>query len=264
MNHVKYLLPVAAILLAGCGTIAARPTDKGEIIRAAQGAYYNLPKQGLSEFTCSVIPDWAATLKQELKSDVRPDNPALKLLNGIHFWVSVSESGKIRLSHQVDTNPSASQLDDFQKAISGTEETIDGFWKSATVFLLTTAFPSADSSYEMSEQRGNYLLSYRQGSYDVLTTFAKDYSITEIKVTSATLTSLLKPKFTKIEGGFLLAGYDADYQANHAGASHVSTEVQYQEMEGLRLPSDVIIRTAIGGTSREMRHHLTDCQVKRR
>lgn len=264
MKDVKCLLPIATVMLAGCGRITARPMDKGEIIRAARGAYYNLPKEGVNEFARSVIPDWAATLKQELKSDVRPDNPALKLLNGIHFWVSVSETGKIRLGHQVDINPSPSQVDDFQKAISGTEETIDGFWKSATVFLLTTAFPSADSSYEISEQQGDYVLSYRQGSYDILTTFAKDYSITEIKVTSATLTSLLKPKFTKIDRGFLLAGYDADYQVNHAEASHISTEIQYQEMEGLRLPSDVIIRTAIGGTSREMRHHLTDCRVKRR
>lgn len=255
---------MAAIVLAGCGRTAARPTDKAEIIRAAQRAYYNLPREGVSEFTCSVIPDWAAMLKQELKSDVRPDNPALNLLNGIHFWVTVTETGKIRLSHQVDTNPSPPQLDDFQKAISGTEEAIDGFWKSATVFLLTTAFPSADSSYELSEQQGNYLLSYRQGSYDILTTFAKDYSITEIKVTSTTLTSSLKPKFTRIDGGFLLSGYEADYEVNHAGALHVATEIQYQEIEGLRLPSDLIVRTAAGGTSHEVLHHLTDCQVKRR
>lgn len=263
MKYVQGLFLLAAIVVFGCRIITAKPAAKDEILRAAQNSYYNLPKQGLSELTCSVIPDWAGTLRQELKSDVPADNPALKLLNGIHFWVSVSETGKIKLSHQVDTNPSPSQLDDFQKAISGTEEQIDGFWKSAAAFLLTSALPNADSGYELSEQQGSYVLSYREGNYDILTTLAKDYSITEIKVTSATLTSSLKPKFTKSNGSFLLAGYDAEYEVKNGGASHLSTEIQYQEVEGLLLPSDLIMRAPVRGTSRETRLHLTDCQVKR-
>lgn len=265
MKSVGYLLPLAAILLAGCGRTSAKPTDNDEIIRAAQSAYYNLPKEGVTEFTCSVIPDWAATLRQELKSDFRPDNPALKLLNGIHFWVSVNETGKVKLTHQVDANPtSPSQLDDFQKAISGTEEMIDGFWKSAAAFLLTSALPKAGSSYRLSDQDGAYLLSYREGDYDILTTLGKDYSIIEIKVNTATLTSSLKPRFAKTDAGFLLVGYDADYEVSHTGASHLSTEIQYQQVGGLRLPSDLIMRTSTGGTNRETRVHLADCQVKRR
>lgn len=264
MKSVGYLLPLASILLAGCGRTSAKLTDNDEIIRAAQSAYYNLPKEGVTEFTCSVIPDWAATLKQELKSDFRPDNPALKLLNGIHFWVSVNETGKIKLTHQVDANPtSPSQLDDFQKAISGTEEMIDGFWKSAAAFLLTSALPKAGSSYRLSYQDGGYLLSYREGDYDILTTLAKDYSIAEIRVTAPTLNSLLKPKFAKTDSGYLLTAYDADYEVNHAGASHVSAKIQYQEVDGLHLPSDLTMRVSAGEKNHEMRVHLADYQVKR-
>lgn len=264
MKSRRYLLPLAAILLAACGRTSAKPADKDDVIRAAQSSYYNLPKKGLAEFTCSVIPDWAAALKQETKSDVRPDNPAFKLLNGIHFWVSVSETGRVRLTHQVDAQPtSPSQLDDFQKAISGTEEMIDGFWKSAAAFLLTSALPKPGSSYRLSDQDGSYLLSYREGNYDILTTLAKDYSITEIKVTTPTLNSLLKPKFAKTDSGLLLTAYDADYEVDHAGASHVSAEIQYQDVDGLRLPSDLTMRTSTGDKNREMRVHLADYQVKR-
>lgn len=265
MKPVGYLLPLAAILLAGCGRTSARPADKDEIIRAAQNSYYNLPRKGLAEFTCSVIPDWAAALKEETKSDVGPDNPALKLLNGIHFWVSVTETGGVRLTHQIDAQPtSPSQLDDFQKAISGTEEMIDGFWKSAAAFLLTSALPKVGSSYKLSDLDGNYLLSYREGNYDILTTLAKDYSITEIKVTAPTLNSSLKPKFAKTDSGFLLTAYDADYEVTHAEASHVSAEIQYQDVGGLRLPSDLTMRTSTGEKNHEMRVHLADYQVKRR
>ena len=44
------------------------------------------------ELQCSVTPDWAAIFSEELKSEIKPDNAALKLLNGIHFWVSVTEN----------------------------------------------------------------------------------------------------------------------------------------------------------------------------
>ena len=229
-QHFRYLafFFVLAFVNEGC----ARTQDRSDFIRTAQSAYYSLPKKGITELQCSLAPDWAAILRQEMKTEVKPDNAGLKLLNRVRFWVSVSETGKAKLRHQVDRYPqSPRDMDDLQKAIGGVEETVDGFWRTASVFLFTSALPKPETAYQLSEQDSSYLLSYRDGGYDIVTTLAKDYAISEVKVSSATLSSSLKPRFTKTEAGFLLTAYDADYKQGAAAPAHVSVQITYQDVE---------------------------------
>jgi hypothetical protein len=198
MRHSNYLRAIAALLFINWfSECSANSLDDRGLILAAQSVYYNLPNQGVTELQCSVTPDWATMLSEELKSEIKPDNAALKLLNRIHFWVAVSENGETKLTHQVDANPeSTSDMDNFQKAINGIEETMDGFWKTASVFLLTSPLPRPEASYQLSEAERKHVISYREGSYAIVTTLAEDYTVSEIKVTSATLSSSLKPRFT--------------------------------------------------------------------
>lgn len=266
MGHPRCFRGLAAFLVlavfsGGC----AHRANKGDFIRTAQSKYYSLSNNGVTELQFSVIPDWASLLSHEMKTEVKPDNAGLKLLGGVHFWASVTETGRARLTHQVDAYPqSTSGLDNLQKAIGGVEETLDGFWRTASVFLFTSAFPKPETPYQLSEKDGNYLLSYRDGNYDIVTTIAGDYEITEIKVTSATLSSSLKPRFTKTDAGFLLAAYDADYKQAAAQPGHISVQITYQDVEKLHLPSDLVIETTSEGAGYEMRLHLADYQIKRR
>jgi hypothetical protein len=254
------VLLVLAVPASGC----SHKPDKGDFIRTAQASYYSLSKNGITELQCSVAPDWAAILRQEMKTEVKPDNAGLKLLNGVHFWVSVSETGKAKLTHQVDGYPqSMSGMDDLQKAIGGVEESVDGFWRTASVFLFTSALPKPETTYQLSEQDGSHLLSYRDGGYDILTTIAKDYAISEINASSATLSSSLKPKFTKTKAGFLLTAFDADYKQGAGAPAHISVQVTYQEVERFQLPSDLIIQTTSEGAPHDMRLHFADYQIKR-
>ena len=262
-QHFRYLAVFLVLSLGNEGCAYAQ--DKGDFIRTVQGAYYSLPKKGITELQCSVAPDWAAILRQEMKAEVKPDNAALKLLNGVRFWVSVSETGKAKLTHQVDHYPqSPRDMDNLQKAIGGAEETVDGFWRTASVFLFTSALPKPETAYQLSEQDGTYLLSYRDGGFDIVTTLAKDYAISEVKVTSATLSSSLKPKFTKTNAGFLLTAYDADYKQGDADPAHVSVQITYQDVESFQLPSDLVVQTTSEGAKHYMLLHFADCQIKRR
>ena len=112
MRRSKIVQLLLVTLLCGC-FFAARGTgtDKREILRAAQQSYYNLPSQGFIEFQCSVIPDWMAILKEELKSEVPPDHPGLKVLNKIHFWLSWDQKGSPKLTHQSDYIPTDQKID---------------------------------------------------------------------------------------------------------------------------------------------------------
>jgi len=262
-QHFRYLAVLSVLALANEG--CAYTQDKGDFIRAVQGAYYSLPKKGITELQCSFAPDWAAILGQETKTEVKSDNAGLKLLNGVHFWVSVSETGKAKLTHQVDRYPqSPPNMDDFQKAIGGVEETVDGFWRTASVFLFTSALPKPETAYQLSEQDGSYLISYRDGEYDIVTTLAKDYAISEIKVSSATLSSSLKPRFTKTKAGLLLTAYDADYKQGAADPAHVSVQITYQDVESFQVPLDLVLQITSEGAKHYMLLHFGDCQIKRR
>jgi len=227
-QYFRYLAVFSVLALVNEGW--AHTQDKGDFIRTAQAAYYSLPKKGVAELQCSVAPDWAAILRQEMKTEVKPDNAGLNLFNGVRLWVSVSETGKAKLTHQIDRYPQSSPDMDNQ-AIGGVEETVDGFWRTASVFLFTSALPKPETAYQLSEQDSRYLLSYRDGGYDIVTTLAKDYAISEVKVSSATLSSSLKPRFTKTEAGFLLTAYDADYKQGAAAPAHVSVQITYQDVE---------------------------------
>jgi|SRR5215467_971635 len=239
--------------------------DKSDFIRAVRGAYYSLPKKEIKELECSVEQDWAAILRQEIKAEVKPDNAGLKLLNGVRFWVTVSETGKAKLTHQVDQYPqSPGDMDNLQNAIGGTEETVDGFWRTASLFLFSSALPKPETAYQLSAQDGSYLLSYRDGGFDIVTTLAKDYAISEVKVSSATLSSSLKPKFTRTKAGFLLTAYDADYKQGVADPAHVSVQITYQDVESLQLPSDLVVQTTSDGAKHYMRLHFGECKIKRR
>jgi hypothetical protein len=262
-QHFRYF--AVFLVLALVSEPCAHTQDKGDFIRTVQGAYYSLPKEGITELQCSVGPDWAAILSQEMKTEVKPDNAGLKLLNGVRFWVSVSETGNAKLTHQVDHYPqSPGDMDNLQKAIGGVEETTDGFWRAVSIFLFTSALPKPETAYQLSEQDSGYALSYRDGGYDIATTVAKDYAISEIKATSATLSSSLKPKFTKTTAGFLLTAYDADYKQGAADPAHVSVQITYQDVESFHLPSDLVVQTTSEGAKHYMRLHFANYQIKRR
>src|SRR5271165_4160083 len=95
MGHSRYFRRLAAFLvLAAFSCSCAHKANKGDFIRTAQSNYYSLSKHGVTELQFSVIPDWASLLSQEMKAEVKPDNAGLKLLGGVHFCASVSETGR--------------------------------------------------------------------------------------------------------------------------------------------------------------------------
>lgn len=225
--------------------------DKREILRAARQSYYNLPSQGFIEFQCSVIPDWTAILKNELKSDIPPDYPALKLLNQIHFWLSLDQKGSAKLTHQSDYTPTDQKsIENLRQTISGIEEVLSGFVHTISPFLFTSPFPEIDGEYEIEERQNQYWLSYREGRFGILTTMAKDFAVIEMKVVGPEFTGTIRPELRKTDRGFLVTAYRADYQpSSGSGSGQVSTQIDYEDVEGLQLPAKLHFDTTAGGST---------------
>ena len=256
-----------ALLLVGSLLVPdGSGADKREIIRRAQGSYYNLPRQGCLEFQAAVVVNWPAILSAELKSDISPDHPVLKLLNGLHFWLSLDQKGAAKLTHQRDAAPvNEKSMADLNQTISGVEEMLSGFSQTMAPFLFTSPFPPVESEYELEEEGDHYKISYREGGFEILNFMTRDLAITELRVSGADIKASVKPHNTKTENGYLVTGYEATYQsATGKDSSQVSVQIDYKEVDELQLPGKLVVNVTASGSTHRMELQFADYQVKKR
>src|SRR5260370_20432013 len=266
MQRLKIVQVLLVALL--CGSSFAETgigTDKREIVRAARQSYYNLPSQGLIEFQCSVTPNWTAILKEELKSDIPPDHPGLKLLNKVHFWLSLDQKGSAKLTHQSDyTHTDQKSIENLNQTISGVEEVLSGFSQTMAPFLFTSPFPEIAGTYELQEQGDQYRLSYREGQFDILTIMKKDFAIVELKASGPQIIASVKPQISGAQKGFLVTGYQATYQASSGTDSYqLSVQIDYKEVEGFQVPAKLQVDATASGANHKLELQFTDYQIKR-
>ncbi len=145
------------------------------------------------------------------------------------------------------------------------EQAVSGFFETWSPFVLTSPFPELESEYQLEDLGKEYRLSYKEGSADVVTTMTKDLVITNLKVTTSTFDSVMKPQFAKSPGGFVLSGYDANYTPTSGpGLTHLIVQIEYQEISGLQLPHKLNMDVVYDGTPSQMELVFSDYQVKRR
>jgi hypothetical protein len=266
MRHAKPFQFWLAVLL-NC-TLLVPPgsaADKKDIIRQARQSYYNLPSQGLFEVQIAVTPNWTAFLHEELKSDIPPDHPALKFLNGLHFWLSLDQKGAAKISHQIDATPSSQQsLNGLNQTVSGVEQMLSGFAQSVSPFLFTSPFPEVESEYQLEEQGDQYRITYKEGDFNITTIMKKDFAITDLQVAGPAFTASGKPHFTKTDKGFLISGYESNYQFASGKESHLAVQIEYNNVEGLQLPGKLLVDATANGSTHKWQLQFSDYQVKKR
>lgn len=262
----QFKIGLALLLICGLLAPPGNSADKQEMIRQAKGAYYNLPSQGLIELESAVVPNWGAILKEELKTDIPPDHPALKLLSGLHFWVSLDQKGTAKLTHQTDTTPTnQTSMAGLNQTTSGVEEVLSGFWQTMAPFLFTSPFPEITNTYELQEHGDQYRLSYREGQFDILTIMKKDFAIVELKVSGPEFIASVKPQVISTPKGFLVTGYQATYQASSGAEPYqLSVQIDYKEVEGFQLPAKLQADVTANGATHKMELQFTDYQIKKK
>jgi len=241
--------------------------NKKQILQKARQAGYSLKDRGLLEFQANVNPNWRLVLKDLLASSPEQAETALKLLNGIHFTISMDPAGTVKVTHHADTAAPNQQAEQgFAQIYGGMEQAMSGFFDTWKPFMLTGAFPDVDSVYKLEETPTGYLLTYKEGeTTDVATRLSKDLLITEMKVTTPTFKSVLKPQFAKSPQGLLLTGYDATYDGT-SDNDHVilTVQIENQETSGQQLPHKLTLSGSSQGTPFSMELALSDYQVKNR
>jgi hypothetical protein len=249
-----------ALPLAHCADLP----DKREIVKKARAAYYSLRSRGLDEFEANVQPNWRLVLKDQLAQDPAGAEQGLKMLDGIHFQVSLDRSGATKITHHEDVAPTSEQAaEGFKQIFSGMEQAMSGFFDSWTPFMLTSPFPEAAGEYTLEELNNQYHLSYKDGSAAIATTMSKNLVISEIRVDSPAFKSVLKPEFIKSPQGLLLSGYEATYLGTAGGESvKLSVRIENQPINGFQLPGKLNLDGSYQGTPFQMELAFSNYQVK--
>ena len=218
----------------------------------------------MSEFQASIRPNWELTLKKELQSNPEGAQNGLKMLNGIHFSMTLDPQGNVKVEHNTDAPPpNEAAAAGFQQIYSGMDQAVSGFFATWSLFMLTSPFPAIESEYRLESVAGQYRLSYKDGGSDVVTTMNKDLTITGIVVDSPQFKSTILPQFAKSPKGLMLSSYTGDYKpASGPGVVHLNIRIDYQEVSGFQLPRALDLDSIYDGAPTQMQLAFSSYSVK--
>jgi hypothetical protein len=262
---LAFVLAGAHALAAPCACGASQP-DKREVVRSARRAYYSLRGHGVSEFQSNVQPNWRVMLKDLVASNPDGATAALKVLNGIHFTVSVSPTGKVTVDHRADAPATDAKMQEgFNQIFDGMQQALSGFFDSWSPFMLTSPLPDPEGDYQLEKVGNQYRLRYKDGNADIKTAMSKDLVISEITVASPSFKSTIRPRFANSVQGLLLIGYDASYEGTSDGVSvHLKAVIENQEASGVQLPGKLTLSGSYQKSPFEMELAFSNYQVKGR
>jgi hypothetical protein len=230
--------------------------DKAKTLEAARERYYNLRTLGMSEVQVAIQPNWEVLLEG---TNAAPS--ARTLLNKLHFWISIDAAGKFLLSHDGKALP-ADQVEGVEKIFKGVNSSVTGFFRTWSIFLLTSPFPAPGSDYSVERQANGFRFSQRQNDLDVAIETDNEFVITEIRAVEADRTSSLKPVLEKTPAGLVLKGYTASSRRSDGGNTTVHASLEYGTVSGLRLLHKVNLDTVFQGNAAKFEWVFTDYQVK--
>ena len=252
---------VATLLVAvACSLSRAAPQNdearKKQILTTARQRYYNLRQAGLTEFQVNIRPNW-----QEV-ADFQSNTAALRVLEGLHFTISIDSQSKLRMDHQSESIPANQKTSDYiEKIFKDMDAAVSRFISTWSVFMLTSPFSPDDSSYEIKEFADRYQFSHPEGATNVVTLADKRFKINEINVSGASFKALLKPMLKETPAGLILDGYAASYETGSRN-TQVEVRLEYQLVSGLQLPRKVNVNTLYEGKPAQLEWLFTDYQVK--
>jgi len=226
-------------LFVGIFASSTGAADDQQLFNQARRSYYNLKREGVSEFRCHVTLDWEAFL-DAVKADAARKEELLPILKKTHFEVLVGPDGAAFVSHQFDLAPPSEEVASRIQAMSGGfEQMITGFFQTWSQFMINSLFPSPKEKYELTNEGQTYRLSSSEGSTEVFMSFGHDFALDEMQMKSAGFDATVHPILVRTDRGFVLRSYTATYKASTGATQQIAVSIEYLPIQGLTLPSTV-------------------------
>src|ERR1700692_4135468 len=93
------LLTACALALLLPTVSSAQKPDKTETLKKARQSYYSLRDEGLTEFQCTMAPNWAFLLAEQREADPTAIDTAIQKLQALHFGLSLGLDGNAKVTH---------------------------------------------------------------------------------------------------------------------------------------------------------------------
>jgi hypothetical protein len=235
---------------------AQSKADDKKILDDMRQSYSTLQRQGLVELKASVTPNWEPLLVGVAPAR-RP--AALMLAAKLHFSVMADAKGLVTVTHQIMERPpdkvAAQALETLAKGI---EQSVYGFLMSWVPFMLSHLIPDKLDHFVLQDLGKEYLLSFKDSGTDVSVSFTKEFVIRELKTSQGSI----KPQLLQTSKGFVLTGYEGDYQDAALGHVTLKATLDSQVVGRLQLPRKVVLSTTIGENRTRMELGFTNYQLK--
>src|SRR5882724_517797 len=259
-SRLLRVLVVGLFMPLGCSVAYAstQKIDKKQLLSSARQKYYNLKRAGLVELESNIQPNWDVVLGPQTNA------ATLKLLNAIHFSMSIDSQSTFNMFHRTDDyaakQKSSGALDPIYL---GMHDAVSRFISTWSLFMLTSPFPDPDSECEVEQTADQIRFSRKERNDQVTTITNKDFSVSEITVVGEGFTASLKPVLETAPTGYMLKGYSGDYRTSSgARETLLKVSVDYQEIKGLQLPHKVYVETVYEKNPAQIEWLFTDYQVK--
>jgi hypothetical protein len=249
---------LACCLLPGVALPQAA-ADKQDVLKRAGDAYYNLPKEGLASFHCSVSPNFDALEEDLRKSDPAAADARMKQLAQIHIDVTVGADGNASVSHNdlADAN--------LKKIVANTEQMVTSFFQLWSPYVVGTILPAPNGDYQLEDLGSQYRLAFKDGPASAVIMLDKDLSVGAFMITRAEVNSATWPQFSKTANGFLPVSFDSDLRLPaRGGAMHVVTSIAYQDVSGFQLPKTIKNKVTSGDNTVQVEVDLSGCTATKR
>jgi len=256
---------ILLFLFATIGTYApvALCGDKNNVLKKANGTYYNLGSSGLIEFSCQVLPDWDTAYK-DLKMDAVGRDQVLPAARQMHFRVVVGPTGAASVSHQSDVAPPnegvAKRLRD---VTDGMDRMLTGFFQTWSQFMINPPLSGSDSDYQMEETSAGYRFTADEKDVHAVISMGRDFVIDTVEAKTPTFEGTVHPHFTPHVGGLVLSKYEANYSAG-SNSQALSVSVEYQDIEGLPLPRTITLTMSLPQGKLNEPIAFADCRIKKK
>lgn len=262
MTTMRSSCLMLAVLLAGSSELA-RCADKKALLQHAKETYYNLNANGLTGFTCQVLPDFPSAYK-DIQMDAVGRDQVLPAANKIKFQVAVGPTGAASVSHQFSEAPATDEVAQrLQKIASGMEQIVTGFFHTWSNMMINSPFSDENNEYQLEELPDGYALTSNARNQQVKVLLARDMLLTTLSAKTSAFEGTMHPQFSPHEGGLLLKSYDASYKAG-TSSQDLSVKIDYQEIEGLPIPHMIEVVMTLPQGHMDAPITLTNCKVTKK
>ncbi len=252
-------------LFFAIGAPQALADSASDTIAKARHGYYSLDAKGFTSFQCTVLPDWKALMADLAKTNPQGAAHAVELLSQIHFTVSLQRGKDAKVTHSTLSGQDKQMNEALQQIYGGMEEMLTGFFPTWTLFTLGTPLPDPAGKFQLSDNEGQWRVSFKDGTSDVTTEMGKDLVIRAVQVKANDFYSVIYPAFNASPEGLLLSGYKSSYRSGKPDEStDLDISFSYQQVNEIQLPRRLLLAGRYGPDPFKITLSLANCQATRK